>query len=82
MKTEKIQTSQQGKGSDRLDQQKNQVINISGNQQNDITHEAGLGRHRTTDIEDLGAISGRDNYAGSNDDDDLTNDNLNASNDQ
>lgn len=86
MKTEDIQNAQQGtgsaenKGQSRNDQ-KNQTANISNTQQNNMASQAGLGRDRMTDIEDLGGMSGRDDYAGS-DDDDLNNKNLNASNDQ
>jgi hypothetical protein len=86
MKKEDLQNSQQGTGSaenkgERRDQQENQATNVSNNQQNDIAHEAGLGRHRMTDIEGVRGMSGRDDYAGSNDDD-LSNEDLNASNDQ
>ena len=86
MKKEDLQNSQQGTGSsenkgERRYQQQNQTTNVSNNQQNDIAHEAGLGRHRMTDIEDLGGMSEIDDYAGSNDDD-LSNEDLNASNDQ
>lgn len=86
MKKEDLQNSQQGTGSAEnkgagREQQKSQTTNVSHNQQNDIAQEAGLGRHRMTDIEGLEEMSGRDDYAGSNNDD-LSNEELNASNDQ
>ena len=82
MKKEDLQNSQQGTGgaenkSERRDQQKNQTTNVSGNQQNNIAHEAGLGRHRMTDAEGLGGMRGRVDYADSNGDD-LSNEDLNA----
>jgi hypothetical protein len=85
MKKEDLQNSQQGKGSAEneglsRDGQKNSTTNISNNQENDISRQAGLGRHRMADIEGLGGMSRRDDYAGS--DEDLTSENLNAANDQ
>ena len=85
MKKEDLQNSQQGTGSAEneglsRDEQKNSTTNISNNQENDISRQAGLGRHRMADIEDLGGMSRRDDYAGS--DEDLTSENLNAANDQ
>jgi hypothetical protein len=86
MKKEDLQNSQQGTGgTENIDasrnQQKNQTTNVSNNQQNDLAHHAGLGRDRMTDIENSGGLSGRDDYAGS-EKDDLSNRDLNASNDQ
>jgi hypothetical protein len=85
MKKEDLQNSQQGKGSAEneglsRDGQKNSTTNISNNQENDISRQAGLGRHRMADIEGLGGMSRLDDYAGS--DEDLTSENLNAANDQ
>ncbi|MBO9684093.1 MAG: hypothetical protein J7502_15745 [Flavisolibacter sp.] len=85
MKKEDLQNSQQGTGSAEnrginRDEQKNQTTNISGSQQKDISRQAGLGRDRMTDIEGLGGMSGREDLAGG--DEDLTNENLNAANDQ
>jgi len=85
MKKEDFQNSQQGtggtenRGSNR-DEQKNQTTNISGSQQRDMSRQAGLGRDRMTDIEGLDGTIGREDFAG--DDEDLTNENLNAANDQ
>lgn len=85
MKKEDFQNSQQGsssgenKNTDR-NEQKNQAVDISDQQQNNFFRQAGLGRERMKDIEDLGGASGRDNYAGG--DEDLQNENLNAANDQ
>jgi hypothetical protein len=84
MKKEYLQNSQQRTGSitntdHSRDEEKNPTTNIS-NEQNDGSPQAGLGRDRMTDIEDLGEISGREDYAG--DDEDLKNENLNAANDQ
>jgi len=81
MKKEDIQNSQQGTGSpenkgESRDQQKNQTTNVSNYQQNDFAHQAGLGRDRMTDIEDMGYLSGRDDYAGG-DNDDMGNQNTN-----
>jgi hypothetical protein len=85
MKKEDLQNSQQGTGSAENrginhDEQKNQTTNISGSQHNDIYRQAGLGRDRMTDIEGLGGMSGREDFAGG--DEHLTNENLNAANDQ
>jgi len=85
MKKDDLQNSQQGTGSaenrgGNRDEQKNSTISVSNDQQNEISRQAGLGRDRMTDIEDLGGASGRDDYADG--DEDLTNENLNAANDQ
>jgi hypothetical protein len=85
MKKEDLQNSQQGTGSaenkgENRNQQKNQTADISNDQQNDTARQAGLGRDRMTSIEDLGGMSGRDDYSGG-DNDDLTNETLNAAND-
>lgn len=87
MKKEDLQNSQNRidntEDKDELrDELRNQKTNVSGNQLNDIAHEAGLGRHRMTYIEDLEGMDGKNNYAGSNNDNDLSNRDLNASNDQ
>jgi hypothetical protein len=79
MKKEDLQNSQQGTGSAEnggsgRDAQKHQATSIENDQQKDIAQQAGLGRDRMTDIEDLGGISGRDDYAGS-DADDMSNQN-------
>jgi hypothetical protein len=84
MKKEDLQNSQQRTGSitntdHSRDEGKNPTNNIS-NEQNDVSRQAGLGRDRMTDIEDLSEISGREDYAA--DDEDLKNENLNAANDQ
>lgn len=86
MKKEDIQNAQQGTGSaenknENRNDQKNKTADVSNTKQNDLARQAGLGRHRMTDIEDLGGMSGRENYAGG-DNDDLDNKDLNASNDQ
>ena len=86
MKKEDLQNSQQGTGSaenkrENRNQQKNQTTDVSNEQQNDLAREAGLGRDRITSIEDLGGMTGRDDYSGG-DNDDLTNENLNAANDR
>ena len=85
MKKEDIQHSQQGAGSAEnrggsREEQKNQLTSVPNSKQNDISQQAGLGRDRMVDIEDLGDNSGRDDYSGG--DEDLTNENLNAANDQ
>jgi hypothetical protein len=85
MKKEDLQNSQQGTGSaenrgNSRNEQKNSTLSVSNDQQHEISRQAGLGRDRMTDIEDLGVSSGREDYAGG--DEDLTNENLNATNDQ
>ena len=75
MKKEDLQNSQQGTGSaenrgSSRHEQKNSTLSVSNDQQHEISRQAGLGRDRMTDIEDLGG------------DEDLTNENLNAANDQ
>lgn len=70
---EDFQKSQQGTGSaenkgERRSQQKNQTTDLSFDQKNKIAHQAGLGRDRMADIEDSGGLSGRDDYAGSDND--------------
>ena len=83
MKKEDIQNSQYGadsaenKGESR-DQQKNRTTNLSGNQLDDMANQAGLGRDRINDIEDLGDMSGKDDYAGG-DNDDISGENTNES---
>jgi hypothetical protein len=86
MKREDLQSSQQGSGSaenkgEGREQQKNQTANISNTERSDMAYQAGLGRDRITSVEELGGMSGRDNYAGS-EPDDLSNEDLNAANDQ
>jgi hypothetical protein len=86
MKKEDLQNSQKGTGSaenkgENRDQQRNQTRNVLNTQRDDMAQQAGLGRDRLTDIEDLGGINGRDDYAGTNMDD-LSNKDLNAANDQ
>jgi len=81
MKKEDLQSSQQGTGSaenqgENRDRQKSQTTNVSNNQQNDLSRQAGLGRNRMTDIDDLGGMSGRDDYAGG-DNDNMSNQNTN-----
>ena len=83
MKKEDLQNSQQGSGNsenqrESRDQQKNQATSISSQKAN---LKAGLGRDRMTDIENLGGISGRDDYAGS-DGDDMSNQNTNEPTDR
>lgn len=72
MEKENLQNSQQGNGSE----EKNQMTNPRNDQQNSTHLQAGLGRERMIDIEDL-----ENNYPTS-DNNDLTNENINASNDQ
>jgi len=86
MKKEDIQNAQQGTGSaenkgESREQQKNQTANVSTNQQNDFARQAGLGRDRMTDIEELGDLSGRDDYAGGNNDG-MTDQNTNSNTDR
>lgn len=71
MKKEDLQNSQQGSGSeenknDHLSAQKNQMANTDKTQRKGIALQAGLGRHRLTDIEERGGINGGDNDAGGN----------------
>ena len=74
MKKEDIEQSQQGTGSaehigqDR-EAQKNQMTNLDTEGRKNIAEEGGLGRKRVADLNDLGALSGRDDYAGSDNDD-------------
>lgn len=80
------QNSPQGTGStentgDSRNQQKNQTTNVSNTQQNEFARQAGLGRDRMTEIEILEGLNGTGDYADS-DRDDLSNQDLNASNDQ
>jgi len=58
--------------------QMNRAINVSNNQQKDTSLQAGLGRDRMREIEDLDRISERN----AGDIDDLRNENLNAANDK
>ena len=83
MEKEDLQNSQpRTKGSGTRDQQKNQTTNSSNDQSNDQSLRAGLGRDlMMTDIEDVEGITGRENLERDLDDD-LNNENLNASNDQ
>lgn len=86
MKKEDLQNSQQGirsleNKSESRDQQKSPATNISNNGKENKILQAGLGRDRMTDIDDLEGLNGRDDYAG-NTNDDLTNENLNAANDR
>jgi hypothetical protein len=81
MKKEDLQNSQRGTGSSEQrtntrDTQKNQTNTPSKDQQEDIAHQAGLGRERMTDIEEMGGMSGRDDYAGG-DNDDMSNQSTN-----
>jgi len=85
MKKEDVQNSQQNTGSaenkgQNRDQQKN-LTNANNEQQNDMARQAGLGRDRMTSMEDLGNMIERNDYLGG-DNDDLTNENLNAANDR
>lgn len=86
MKKEDLQNSQQGTGSaedngESGNAQKNQAKNISNSQNTDMSREAGLGSNRITDVEEMGGLSGRNDFAGG-DRDDLSNEDLNAANDQ
>jgi len=86
MKKEDFQDAQQGSGNaenkdDNRHKQKNQSVNVSNRQQNNIAHQAGLGRDRMADIEDLGGLSGRDDYAGG-DSDNRDNQNTNSGTNQ
>jgi hypothetical protein len=69
MKKEDLQGSHQGtgsaenKGQDRQ-QQKNPTTNLTNKDLDDTARQAGLGRDRMADIDDLGGTSGRDDYAG------------------
>jgi hypothetical protein len=85
MKKEDFQNSQQETGSAEnkgvnRDEQRNKTTRISNDEQENISRGAGLGRDRMTDIKDLGGLSGSDDLSGG--DDDLTNEKLNAANDQ
>lgn len=69
MKKEDLQNSRQGTGSaenkgESRNQQENPTTNISSSQRNVISWQAGLGRDRITDTDDLGYMGGRDDYAG------------------
>ena len=73
MKKQDIQSSQQGTGSsenrnDIRDAQKNQTAYPDNNQEQDLAHQAGLGRERMSSIEEMGGLSGRDDYAGGDND--------------
>ena len=73
MKKQDIQTSQQGTGSsenrnDTRDAQKNQTAYPRKEQEQDIAYQAGLGRERMSSIEEMGGLSGRDDYAGGDND--------------
>jgi len=85
MKKEDVQNSQQNTGSaenkgQNRDPQKN-LTNANNEQQNDMARQAGLGRDRMTSMGDLGNMIERNDYLGG-DNDDLTNENLNAANDR
>ena len=63
MKKEGLQDSQQGTGiaeNESQDPQKNPIANVSIGQSENMTHRAGLGRDRMTDIEELEDM-GKDN---------------------
>ena len=73
MKKEDFQNAQQGTGSsegrgNNRQTQKNPLTDVGEAQQKEIAHEAGLGRKRITDIEEMGGMSGKDDYAGSDSD--------------
>ena len=60
--------SSENQGRDREEQRHN-LTDMDKQGKKDIAHEAGLGRKRMADIEDLGGLSGRDDYAGGSGDD-------------
>jgi len=81
MKKEDFQNSQQATGSaesigQKRDAQKNTATDLNEGDKKNIAHRTGLGRDRITDIEDVGGMSGRDDYAGG-DNDDMNNQNEN-----
>lgn len=59
--------SSENTGRDR-EAQKNTATDLNEQDKKDMAREAGLGRDRIADIEDLGGLSGRDDYAGGNKD--------------
>jgi hypothetical protein len=86
MKKEDIQSSQQGTGSSEnrsnpRDEQRNQTTHLTSDQRKDMSQQAGLGRDRMTSIEEMGGLSGRDDYAGG-DNDDMSNQNTNERTDR
>jgi len=73
MKKEDLQNAQQGTGSSEnrnntRDAQRNQTTGLTKDQEKDMAQQAGLGRDRITDIGEMGGLSGRDDYAGSEND--------------
>jgi len=70
MKREDTERSQQGTGSsenkgESREAQKNQMTSINREERKDIALEGGLGRKRISDLNEMGALSGRDDKAGS-----------------
>jgi hypothetical protein len=67
MKKEDFQGSHQGSAENigKGSAQKNKTADADNTQKSTVSHQAGLGRDRMTDIEDEEGMSGRDNYAGS-----------------
>ena len=74
MNKEDLQSSHGGTGltenKEQIDQQRENITtDVSNEQQKEIARQAGLGRDRMFDIEDLERMSDRDDYAGGNNDD-------------
>jgi hypothetical protein len=66
--------AQQGSGSaenrgDSRESQKAQYTQTDKDERKDLAEQAGLGRKRMSDLDELGALSGRDDYAGGSGDD-------------
>lgn len=74
MKREDNERLQQGTGSaentgEDREVQKNQMFSLNKEKRKNIARQGGLGRKRITDPNNLGALSERDDYADSSDDD-------------
>ena len=66
---DKFTAGQQGSGSaensgDNREAQKAKYTQTDKEERKDLAQEAGLGRKRLTDLDEMGALSGRDDYAG------------------
>lgn len=67
-------TGQQGSGSaenrgDGREAQKAKFTQTDEDEKQDLAQQAGLGRKQMTDLSEMGALSGRDDYAGGMNDD-------------
>lgn len=83
MKKEDLQNAQQGTGSSEnknspREEQRNPITHLTKDQEKDMTQQAGLGRDRLTDIGEMGGLSGREDYAGG-ENDGMSNQNTNES---